>query len=103
MFYCYFPNCEYETDIRSQIVYHHIIPRSLNGSNKKYNRIYVCPSCHSKIYVPEMKNGIHSKKGKDSIEIIKWFNKLRVLIKIVNMVINEINIFVFYSKIQSIY
>jgi len=71
---CEFPNCLYTTENRSQIHYHHIVPKELNGNNNQGNLIYLCPNHHSFIYVPECKTGIHSIKHPNSIIII---NKLR--------------------------
>ena len=68
---CKFPNCDYSTNHRSQINYHHIIPRELNGSNKDFNRIWLCPTHHTKIYIPHS-NGMHSIKGSDSIILVGW-------------------------------
>ena len=74
MYICEFPGCDYTCDSRSQIHSHHIIPKTHNGTNKKHNRIYVCPNCHSRIYVPGVSYGIHSVKTKESIIINGWFN-----------------------------
>ena len=71
-FKCQFPKCNYTTIHRSQIQYHHIVPMELNGSDKDYNRIWLCPTCHTKVYVPLSKTGIHSINGQDSIIIIQW-------------------------------
>ena len=71
---CQFPKCDYSTTHRSQIQYHHIVPLELNGSNKQYNRIWLCPTCHTKVFVKESRSGIHSIQGKDSIIIIQWMN-----------------------------
>lgn len=72
MYYCEFPGCEYCTSLKSQINYHHIKPIELGGVDLLYNRIYLCPTHHTKVFVPEAKNGIHSIKGDDSIIIIGW-------------------------------
>lgn len=64
---CEFPNCSYSSKNRSQIHEHHIVPRELGGNNKKNNKIYLCPNCHNKIFIPESKKGIHSKCYIDSI------------------------------------
>lgn len=69
---CEFPYCDFETDDRQQIEYHHIIPRSLNGSNKSNNRIWLCRNCHSKIYIPNTTRGLHSKNRPNKIMIIGW-------------------------------
>lgn len=73
MYRCSFPGCDYMTDLRSQMANHHIIPKSMGGNDSKGNRVMVCPNCHTKIYVPNMKHGHHSKYTKDSIIIL---NKL---------------------------
>ncbi len=61
--------CDFTTEDRHQIHIHHIKPKELNGTNDKYNLITVCGNCHSKIYIPESKSGIHSIKSKNSIII----------------------------------
>ena len=71
---CKFPKCDYTTNHRSQINYHHIVPQELNGTDKDYNRIWLCPTHHTKIYVPESKSGIHSIKSFDSIVLIGWMS-----------------------------
>ena len=71
---CEFPKCNYTTMHRSQVNYHHIVPQELNGSDKDYNRIWLCPTHHTKIYVPESKSGMHTIKGLDSIILIQWLN-----------------------------
>ena len=69
---CEFPKCNYNTSHRSQIQYHHIVPVELNGSDKDYNRIWLCPTHHTKVFVKESRSGIHSIQGEDSIVIIQW-------------------------------
>ena len=72
MYKCEFPGCVgYETEHRSQIHYHHIIPRECGGSNLSKNLIPVCPNCHSRIFI-EGTHGIHSVNGNDSIVINRW-------------------------------
>jgi hypothetical protein len=67
-----FPGCDYCTNTKSQIHLHHIIPREMGGSNKKWNTIYLCPTHHSFIFIPTSKSGIHSIKSKESIIIQGW-------------------------------
>jgi hypothetical protein len=74
LYFCQFPNCKYSTDIRSQINKHHIKSVELNGSDDDYNRIYLCPNHHTKIYIPESKSGLHSFKGADSIILLRKLN-----------------------------
>lgn len=71
-FYCNFPGCQYSTNKKSAIHIHHIVPRALGGSNKKYNLIYLCQMHHSLIYVPEAKEGIHSIRLPQSIILNGW-------------------------------
>jgi uncharacterized protein YlaI len=65
--------CDYETDDRNKIDYHHIVSKELNGNNKKSNKIYVCPTCHRLIYIPESKTGCHSVRTEESITIYGWY------------------------------
>jgi len=69
---CEFPGCTFETDDRMQIEKHHIIPKSLGGSNKNRNRIWLCRKCHARIYIQGMTNGIHYKNNKTKIELLGW-------------------------------
>lgn len=70
LFTCKFPGCTFSTKERSCIDRHHIIPRSMPGtSNKGYNLIDLCPSCHRKVYVPGVESGHHSILKSDSIII----------------------------------
>jgi len=71
---CLFPDCGYETENRSQINNHHIIPKELGGNDSKGNMISLCPNCHSRVFVPNCSSGIHSINCDTSIIII---NKLR--------------------------
>lgn len=64
--------CGFSTDLKTQIHQHHIIPREAGGSNKKFNLVSVCPTCHSLIYSPKATKGIHSVKGSKSIELVCW-------------------------------
>jgi len=76
---CQFPDCNYETNIKSQINFHHIIPKELNGCDKSFNIISLCPNHHTKIFIPESKHGNHTMKGSDSIIIIRWLNNKTIL------------------------
>ena len=67
---CEFPECNYSTESRTQIHYHHIVPKELGGNNRKNNRLFLCPNCHTKIFIPEAKVGIHSIKHENSIVIV---------------------------------
>lgn len=69
MYYCNFPGCDYTCKDKSQINFHHITPRSMGGSNSKSNLLSLCPNCHTKVYVPNMKHGMHSQKHDNSIVI----------------------------------
>lgn len=69
MFKCQF--CPFEGE-RSLINEHHIIPRELNGNNQPKNKVFVCPNCHNKIFIPNSTAGIHSIKKANSILIVGW-------------------------------
>ncbi|MCK9428956.1 MAG: HNH endonuclease [Candidatus Omnitrophica bacterium] len=96
MYYCEYPNCNYKTDIRSKINYHHIIPKSKFGSNKKFNRIFLCPNHHVCIYIPEELKGIHSKFNSNSIIILGW--KLSTEGKILEYKLINSNEILYYLK-----
>ena len=67
MYYCEF--CSYTSHDRDRIHYHHILPKSMGGSDKVHNRIYCCPNCHAKMFVGGSL-GTHGIKGVEPIEII---------------------------------
>lgn len=69
---CHFPSCTYETDVKSYIHLHHIVPRELGGTNLKYNRFYVCPNHHQMLYVKEATSGMHTVFAPGCIMVIGW-------------------------------
>lgn len=69
---CNYPKCEYCSKSRTCIHYHHIIPKELGGSNDNSNRVWLCPTHHSHIYIEESKKGHHSKINDQSIILIGW-------------------------------
>ena len=71
MYYCQMPGCDYICEDKSQINFHHIVPRELGGDNSKSNLIELCPNCHAKVYIPDAKNGNHSIKHKNSIVLLE--------------------------------
>lgn len=72
MYFCEL--CDYQTENRSLIEYHHIVPKELEGSDNSFNRIYVCPNHHKTIYIDGSMSGIHSIKNNESIIIKGKFN-----------------------------
>ncbi len=64
---CYFPDCNYETTIRSKIDYHHVVPREVDKKSKV--TIPLCKTHHSLIYVEESKKGQHSIQSNESLII----------------------------------
>ncbi len=70
MYHCQMPECDYICEDSSQINFHHIVPRSMGGSDKKVNLIELCPNCHSKVYVEGMKSGTHAVKTQNSIILL---------------------------------
>ena len=71
MYYCEL--CDFSSKNRNNLESHHIVPKELKGSHKKFNRVILCGKCHSMIYVEGSKSGIHSIKNDDSIIIRGWF------------------------------
>jgi len=70
MFCCQMPDCDFISDSRSQIDVHHIIPRSMGGTDKRSNLIELCPNCHRRILVEGAETGIHSIENTNSIIIM---------------------------------
>lgn len=63
---CYFPGCEYETNSRSKIDMHHIIPREIKNTKVT---VPLCKTHHAMIYIPEATAGQHSIKADGSLII----------------------------------
>lgn len=77
---CEYPGCDWVTENRSAIHWHHIVPRELGGGDEDKNRIWLCPNHHSRIRV-EGSSGIHSK---GDLEIIGYrMSTMGVLIEYV--------------------
>ncbi len=66
---CKFPNCDFETNIKSKIQNHHIKPKEVDPSKSNKVTIELCPTCHSQVFHPEAKHGQHSIKAENSIHI----------------------------------
>ena len=80
IFKCEAPNCDYICQKRSQIHRHHIVPVEQGGSDKGFNRIWLCPNCHSKIFIPSAIHGIHSIKSDNSLILVGWVNSTNGLL-----------------------
>ncbi|MDD5651536.1 MAG: HNH endonuclease signature motif containing protein [Candidatus Nanoarchaeia archaeon] len=95
--YCENPNCDYSTNNRNKINWHHIKPKELNGSNRSFNRVFLCPNCHSNVYIPESSTGNHAIKTENSIIILEWLNSTTgKILKTIDTKGNEI-----YSKMKN--
>lgn len=71
MYKCQMPGCDYICDDKSQINFHHIVPRELGGSNKESNMLELCPNCHDgRVFIPEAKSGLHSIRHNNSVILI---------------------------------
>ena len=92
MYKCQMPGCDYETENKSQIAFHHIIPSSMGGTNDDGNIIMLCPNCHTRIYVEGVKSGIHSIKNENSIILMqKYMSTSGLLISYKNIDSNDIH------------
>lgn len=69
---CEFPGCAVVEGSRSALDLHHIVPVCMGGTNAGANRIYLCPSHHRKVFVPECPSGHHSISHMDSIVIVGY-------------------------------
>lgn len=70
MFNCSFPNCDYKTDKKSLIDFHHIVPKEVNPRKTNKVTVSLCKNHHAKIFHPDSKQGQHSRLHDDSIHII---------------------------------
>ena len=68
-FKCEFPGCGYETDY-NYIHWHHIIPKSKGGSDAPWNRVWLCPNHHCRVYIPGEVHGIHAVCTDESIILL---------------------------------
>lgn len=68
---CVFPNCQYETDDRSLIEFHHIHPKELGVTLNKDVVIPLCPTHHKMIYHPGATAGQHSVQRQDSLSVVQ--------------------------------
>ena len=66
--------CGYETDERSHVNVHHIVPKSMGGEDSSHNTVVLCPNCHARVYVDGCVHCMHSVRGGDSIVIGCWRN-----------------------------
>lgn len=66
--------CGYSSDDRSRVHEHHIQPKAAGGTEDMWNKVVLCPNCHTKVYVPGTLHGMHSIPRKDSIVINCWRN-----------------------------
>jgi len=71
---CVFPNCQYETDDRSLIEFHHIHPKELGVTLNKDVTIPLCPTHHKMIYHPGATAGQHSVQRDDSLSVVQVTN-----------------------------
>ena len=71
LYKCSFPGCDYTTESRSKIDYHHVTPREIDPKSKI--TLPLCKTHHALIYVPESKCGQHSIKSESSLIILGQF------------------------------
>lgn len=71
---CVFPNCQYETDDRSLIEFHHIHPKELGVVLNRDVTIPLCPTHHKMIYHPGATSGQHSVMHDDSMSVVQVTN-----------------------------
>lgn len=71
MFKCEFPNCNYITESRSKIDFHHVTPKELDKKSKV--TICLCKNHHALIFHPDVKHGQHSIKTDESLIVLGTF------------------------------
>ena len=68
---CSFPDCPYETNQRSKIDFHHIVPREIDPKSRI--TVPLCKTHHAMIYVRESVAGQHSIATEGSLIIHNIF------------------------------
>jgi len=71
---CVYPNCDYETNERSLIEFHHVNLRELKKKLNKDLEISLCPNHHKMIFHPESNAGQHSIMHPDSLSVVQVTN-----------------------------
>lgn len=71
---CGFPGCRKVAHSRSLMDLHHILPMCMEGTDAPWNRMWVCPDHHRKIFVPGCQYGHHALKHIDSIVVVGYLN-----------------------------
>ena len=66
---CHWPGCQYTTDNRDEIEYHHIIPKELGNRLNSNVVLSFCPTHHRLIWHPECNYGHHSINGLNKLQI----------------------------------
>ena len=66
---CWWPDCDYCTDSRSKIDYHHVTPKEVNPHKSNKATVSLCKTHHALIYHPEAASGQHAIKSEDSLII----------------------------------
>ncbi len=79
---CCFPGCNYETNSRSLIEFHHIHPRELFVQHSSRVTIPLCPTHHKLIYHPDATSGQHAEKFDESmiVKLVTNSNKGKCVI-----------------------
>lgn len=67
---CHWPGCDYCTDSRNEIEYHHIVPRELWPRLNSGVVLSFCPTHHRLIWHPECKYGHHSINGDNKLQLL---------------------------------
>lgn len=100
MYKCSYPFCNHLTNNKKEIDFHHIIPKSMGGTNQKNNLIQLCPTHHRMIFVENCICGIHSIKTKNSIIIEQILNSTNgKALKYINCMDNKTYVY-FYNTNQ---
>jgi hypothetical protein len=98
MYKCMYPDCTYTVHDRNLIDWHHIKPKEIGGSDAARNRLFLCPTHHRMIYVPEVSYGIHSIKSRGSIIVKGFMNSTAGIVLHFVDCDDDIDYFYMYSK-----
>jgi len=69
-FTCWWPGCDYCTNSRSKIDFHHVTPKEVNPHRTNRTTIPLCKTHHALIFHPQASAGQHSIRTEESMIIL---------------------------------
>jgi len=71
---CWWPGCDYITESRSKIDFHHIVPKEVNPHKTNKSTVPLCKTHHALIFHPSANHGQHAIKSEASMVILNVYD-----------------------------